>query len=415
MKEHETIWPCIPYGPLEETENGLICVFCGLVNPNDSHMAKHSIGSCGDTTTKLRGVSRRINLEKHLLRSHAVTKDRVRGLANSWKTTARKKHFSCGFCICVFSTINEQLNHIDTDHFKKGQQVMEWSATKVIQGLLLPQKVASSFQDRLSSDPYTYHRKLHWDAKIIEGLQRRLEMAEATAEALAFEAYTMLSFNLSRQHSNGQQSLMSPLGLDFVGQSEVETSPSGISVQDLEKGGEHQTDQFCQVSEYTWCPEEHCPASPVTHFTKLNYYGPMERSDTLGAQRSMTCQSPESVLPRDFSSFSASSGPQYQAVYPPSQTRSTSSEESSTSAYDSPSMNPQSQATRSTSSNILDSTESADMLERQPNTYEGPIQNMAPAGLPLTDPKHPLHSPRLDRPFSPLDTCDPRDLIWRSH
>ena len=417
MKEHETIWPCMPYGPLEEAENGLICVLCGSVNPNESHIAKHSIGSCGDTTAKLRGVSRRSNLEKHLLRTHAVTKDRARGLANNWKTTARKKHFSCGFCVCIFPTINEQLNHIDIEHFKKGQQVTEWSATNVIRGLLLPPNVASSFQEKLSSDPYTYHRKLHWDAKMIEGLQRRLEMADGTAEALAFEAYTMLSFNLSRQNSNRQQSLISPLGLDLVGQCEVGPSPCGVSVQDLDKDSEHQIEEISQVSGYTWYPEEHCPASPVSCFPKLNYHGPMDRGDTLEAQHSMTCQSPEPVASRDYVNFSASTGRQPHAIYPPSQTRSTSniSEESSTSAYDSPSIHSQSKATSSTLSNILHAAESANRLEGQPSTWKGPIHNMVDAGLLPSILKNPTQSPSLAKAFTPLDTCDPRDLIKKSH
>ena len=406
MKEHETIWPCMPYGPLEKTGNGLICVLCGSVDPNESHMAKHSIGSCGDNTTKLRGVSRRSNLEKHLLRSHAITKDRVRGLANNWKTTARKKHFSCGFCVCIFSTINEQLTHIDMEHFKIGQQVTEWSATNVIRGLLLSPDVASSFQDRLSTDPYTYHRKLHWDAKMIEDLQRRLEMAEATAEALAFEAYSMLSFNLSRQNSNGQQSLMSPLGLDFISQREAELGTCGVSVQDLENNSEHQTKEISQVSGYTWYPEENCVTSTATLSPKVNCHLPVDRSHVLEVQHSQTRQSPESVASRDFVHFSANSGPQYQAVCPPSQTGSTSnvSEESSTSAYDSPCMNPQSQAPPTTSINILHVTGTADMLAR-------PFHNMATAGLPPTDLKHPDQSPSLDKPFFSLETCNPRDLI----
>ena len=416
MKEHETIWPCMPYGPLEKGEHGLICALCGSVNPNESHIAKHSIGSCGDTITKLRGVSRRGNLEKHLLRSHAVTKARVRGLANSWRTTAKKKHFSCGFCVCIFSTIHEQLNHIDTDHFKKGQQMTEWSATNVIRGLLLSPKVAGSFQNRISSDPYSYYRKLHWDSKMIEGLQRRLEMAEATAETLAFEAYMMLSFNLSRQNSNGLQSLMSPLGLDFFGQSEVETSHSGVPVEDLENNSAHQTEETSQVSGYTWWPEEHCVAYPGSCCPKLNYHVPMDRSDTLEAQYSMTCQSPDLVAPTDFFNFSASSGPQSQAVYSPSEARSTSnaSEESSISAYDSCGINSQLQATPTIPSSILHSTKTADMLEGQPNTYEGPIHNMATAGLSPTDLKHPGQSPGLDRAFTHFETCDPRDLVKRS-
>ena len=416
MKEHETIWPCMPYGPLEKGENGLICVLCGSVNPNESHIAKHSIGSCGDTFTKLRGVSRRGNLEKHLLRSHAVTKARVRGLANSWRTTAKKKHFSCGFCVCIFSTIHEQLSHIDTDHFKKGQQMTEWSATNVIRGLLLSPKVASSFQNRISSDPYSYYRKLHWDAKMIEGLQRRLEMAEATAETLALEAYMMLSFNLSRPNSDEQQSLMSPLGLDLISQSEVEPSPYIVSVQDLGNDSAHQTEETSQVPGYTWLPEEYCVAYPVSRCLKLNSHVPTDRSDTLEAQHSMIYQSPDLVTPRDFSKFVASSGPQSQAEHYPSQTRSTSnaSEESSTSAYDSSGMKVQLQATPAIPSSILHSTELADMLEGQPNTYEGPIHNMATAGLSLTNLKYLGQSPGLDNTFTLFETCDPRDLVKRS-
>ncbi|CAF9932093.1 MAG: hypothetical protein ALECFALPRED_005210 [Alectoria fallacina] len=413
MLEHETIWPCMPYGPLETAGIGLICTLCGSINPNENHMAGHSIGDCGNTSTKIRGVSRRVNLERHLLRSHAVSDDCTRGLAESWKSTLRKKYFACGFCVCIFSTIQDQLNHIDMDHFKKGQRIREWSATKVIRGLLLSPKVASLFQCILLSDPYAIDHELHWDWHMIEDLQRRLEVGEDPAEILAFEAYGMLTFNLNRQNFDEQHSPMIVSGPKFIGQSAVAMDPFAIPAASLETNGEPQVEEPAGGSEHPWFSDEYYIPAPNTNYSRPSYGLPMNQGDAPEAQTSSDNQTIYPIVPRGFPAGSASSATQSQPVYFSVQTGSASdiTERSSTSTYGSSNTSTQWQAAPSTTPSSLHPAEAADMHGEQRKIHPGPVHNIEAVGTQTSDLDDLARSSSLEGDSFLLNTCDPRDLI----
>ena len=416
MKEHETVWPCMPYGPLETVGIGLICALCGSINPNENHMAGHSIGDCGNPSTKIRGVSRRVNLERHLLRSHAVSDDCTRGLADRWKSTLRKKYFACGFCVCIFFTIHEQLNHIDMDHFKKGQRITEWSATNVIRGLLLSPQVASLFQCILSSDPSAIDRELHWDWRMIEDLQRRLEMGEDAAEILAFEAYAMLTFNLSRQNFDGQHPPTIMSGPKFVGQSRATMDPLAVSAASLEKNGELQVKGLVGGLEYPLISDEYHVAAPNSSHSRPNYGSPTNQSDTSKAQPSMEGQGTYPIARRTSKAGSASSATQSQPVNFPVQTGSASdiTERSSTSTYDSSNTSTQWQPALSTTPSSLHSAEAADMHTERRKIHPAPVHSIEIAGTQTSDLDDRAQSSSLDAGPFPFDTCDPRDLIKKS-
>lgn len=404
MKEHDTVWPCMPYGQFELAESGLICALCGLKDPNESHMAGHSTGDCGNTT-KVRSVSRRVNLEKHLLQSHAVSDDRTRGLANKWKRTLRKKYFACGFCICIFATIHEQLNHIDTDHFKNGQEIMEWSATKVIRGLLLSPKVASSFQYMLLSDPHAIGQDLHWDWHMIEGLQRRLEMAEDTPETLALEAYQMLTFNSNRQNSYEQRPSMRFSNLELA---EAAMGPFSVSAESLEKDREHQIEEHGQGSEHPWFSDEYHVAPALTSCSWPNYGLPMNQSGTSEIPSSLEYQTVHPIVSRSFQYSGASNDARSQPVLSLTETRSRSSvtERSSTSAYDSSDTETQWQAGPSTAPSTLHSMEGADVFREQPKICEEPAHSVKTAEINGFDPNDLAQSRSLEWDPLPLDAHD---------
>lgn len=413
MKEHETFWPCMPHGPLEAAGAGVICALCCSVNPNKSHMAGHSIGKCGDRSDKLRRVSRRVNLKKHLRQSHVVSEDFARSLANKWKTTLRKKHFACGFCVCIFSTIHEQLNHIDANHFKKGRQITEWSATNVILGLLLSPRVASWFQWMLLSDPYAKDRYLHWEWHMVEDLQRRLEMAEDAAETLAFDAYKMLTFNSSRQHVDGQQLPRSLLGLNCLGQSEVE-APSFAASADLpEKHGGKIIEELPQGLENALFPDEHDVAAPSTSYSISSHGSPITQSDTSEAQPSIDYQNFHSSAPANFPTVSTSNVLLSQPIYPPAHTTSTSSisELSSTSKDDNSGTNTRCRCTPSTTTGTSHSTAAAYMLREQPEIYHGHAQEEETAATATCNIADLSRSSGSRGGPLLFDTCDPRDLI----
>ena len=415
MKEHETIWPCMPHGPLEPAGVNLICAICDSINPNESHMDGHSIGDCGNISTKVRGVSRRVNLERHLLQSHAVSDHCTRHLADKWKTTLRKKHFSCGFCVSIFSTILEQLNHIDMNHFRRGQQITEWSATKVIRGLLLPPKVASSFQHLLFSDPDAVDRDLHWDRDRIEDLQRRLEMAEDPAETLAFDAYWMLTSNLSRQNPDGQHPAMNLSGLNLVGQSELAMGSFAVSADTLESDIEHQKAEFAQGSRSLKFPYEYPFAAPTATYSRPESGLPVRQRDTPETRIGMEQRTAYHVAPRESSIISASCAPQSQSDLFPVQIGSASiiTGLNPTLAHDSSGTSTYWQAAPSTTPSNLHSTEAADMLREQLIIRQGPNHSMKVAGTLTSDPRDFAQLSSLEwDPFT-CDTCDPRDLIMK--
>ena len=390
MKEHETVWLCMPYGPLEITDIGPICALCGSMKPSKSHMASHSIGGCGDTSTKLRGVSRRGNLEKHLLRSHAVTDECARNLANKWKRTLHKKKFSCGFCVSIFSSIHDQLNHIDMDHFKNGQQITQWSATNIIRGLLLSPSVASWFQYILLSDPYAINRDLSWDWYMIEHLQRRLEIAEDAPETLAYDAYQMLAFNLSRHNSDGQHPPTSLSGLNSIGQSEVAIAPFAILPENLENNSEHQIGEFAQIPEHPWYFDEHDAAAPDTNCSWTEFGRPMNLLGISDAQPSMHYRKLHPVVSRDLPTVSASSTSR-------SGSASGFTDLSSISAYDSPG---------TTTSSTLHSVGAIDTSREQHKTHPGPTHRVDTDRTPTAHFDDLAHSFSLETDSFPLDTHD---------
>lgn len=414
MKEHETIWPCMPCGPFETAETGLVCVLCGSMNPDETHMAGHSIGDCGDTSTKLRSVSRRANLERHLLRSHAVSGGYAREVASRWEITLRKKYFACGFCVYIFSTIHEQLNHIDMEHFRKGQHITEWSASKVIRGLLLSPKVASSFQGILSSDTYAIDRDLQWDRHMVEDLQRRLEVAEEPAEVLAMEAYGMLTFNLSRQDCGVQHRPMSISGLAFVDQGEVAIDSFAVPAGSSEKDIEHQFEELTPGSDQPWALEDCHVTAHSTSCSTSAFESPTSQSGTSEAQSDIGYQSAQPVAPRGIPTVSASSALWSQPVDLPAQSGSASSTHdlNPTTTYSSPIASTHWKTAPSATHSH--STGAAYNFREQPSIYQAPTHNTEVTGMPSPKLDGLVQSSGLERCSFPLDTCDPRDLIKTS-
>lgn len=407
MKEHELVWRCMPHGPLEVVGSDLVCAICGSANPNESHMAGHFIGDCGHASSEPCGVSRRLNLEKHLVRSHAVSDGCARDLAGKWKPRIRKKHFACGFCVSIFSTFHEQLNHIDIGHFRKGQLITEWSATKVIRGLLLSPKVASWFQYIISQDPWITDRDLYWECQMIEDLQRRLEMADDAAKDLALEAYRMLTINLTRQNSCGHHISMSLSGQRSADQSEVTIDKFTVTTESPEKHNGLQIGELVQHPEYS-CPLDECHVEGLPFSCSMTDCGLLgNRKDIWEVPTSLTYQSINPVVPNNFPTINAGSPSQSQSVYDPTRTGSASniSECSSMSAYDSSDTTTHWQAAPSSIRSTSHNTEVTDTPGEQSKVYEGD-SDIETDGTMTSNFKKYADSPNFDGDLLPEDNHD---------
>ena len=251
---------------------------------------------------------------------------------------------------------------------------------------------------------------------MIEDLQRRLEVGEDAADILAFEAYAMLTFNLSRQNFDGQHPPTIISGPKFVGQSGASMDPLAVSAANLEKNGELQVKGLVGGLECPLVSDEYQVAAPNTSNSRPNYGSPTNQSDTSEAQPTMEGQGTYPIAPRISPAGSASNTAQLQPVYFPIQTgpASTTTERSSTSTNDSSKTSTQWQAAPSTTPSSLHSAEAADMHIELTKVHQGPTHNGDTAEMPTSSLSDLAWSSRPEGDSLPLDTCDPKDLIKKS-
>ncbi|KAK0507219.1 hypothetical protein JMJ35_010257 [Cladonia borealis] len=204
MREHETIYHCMPDGPVKYTEAGQECYFCGAPDPEETHLATHAVSKCCGQYAKRQTYTRRVNLSNHIRDVHKTSEDHASALAQSWADFNKNKikFFSCGFCICCFPTLAEKSNHIDMEHWRQHQELKEWNNNKVILGLLLQPGVKEEWHQRLMSavigpefDPL-FNPAPQWASSEVEHLQLQLEIGEDSAAALARLAFERSSYYL---------------------------------------------------------------------------------------------------------------------------------------------------------------------------------------------------------------------------
>jgi hypothetical protein len=203
MREHEIIYPCMPNGPVRDTENGPRCCFCDLPFPDHEHLDTHSISRCHGGFKDAQKYSRRVNLIKHIEEIHHTSNAFASALADEWQNSHKRKRrfFSCGFCVTIFFTLRDQNSHIDKEHWSQHQDIKAWDTTKVILGLLLQTGVSESWQELLNrhdirSDSGSWP---HWDPTTSEDLQLNLEIRQGSAQALAELAFKKSSYYQSLQ------------------------------------------------------------------------------------------------------------------------------------------------------------------------------------------------------------------------
>ena len=156
MKEHETVFPCMQ---------------C-----EDS-----------DTAGKPRSYTRKANLVKHLFDTHKISNSDASAQADTWRKTVKRKYFSCGFCVSLFYNITDQLNHIDTEHFRRLQDISGWNISKVIKGLI-QQPGVNLFWQHFFGAGYPKSQDFTWNDSVAKNLQLRLELSEESTEDLATAA-----------------------------------------------------------------------------------------------------------------------------------------------------------------------------------------------------------------------------------
>ena len=231
MREHETEHTCMPDGPVKVTEAGADCCFCGASNPNHSNLASHDVFKCYVQYAKRQSYTRRVNLRNHIKDAHNTSEDHASALAKAWGDCHknRRKFFSCGFCICHFPTLKEQISHLDGKHWSQHQELKEWDINKVILGLLLQPGVKEAWNQLLilgGIDP-AFHPEFNpapqWLPPVVKQVQSQLEIGKAPAAALAELAFQKSSFYSIYQAMISNRTLQpSNWNMEVVGHPSIE-------------------------------------------------------------------------------------------------------------------------------------------------------------------------------------------------
>ncbi|KAH6996509.1 hypothetical protein BKA56DRAFT_471178 [Ilyonectria sp. MPI-CAGE-AT-0026] len=118
-------WVCSPHGPRAvNPENGqLSCVFCGLANPDDSHIESHNHSACQERSGEERTFYRKDHLNQHLRLVHNIKFSDWS--MKSWKIATPEIRSRCGFCGIVMDTWTIRVDHL-AEHFKTGYSMADW-------------------------------------------------------------------------------------------------------------------------------------------------------------------------------------------------------------------------------------------------------------------------------------------------
>ncbi len=178
MREHYTIYRCRPRDSVVHTEDGPICTFCGLSNPNSRHPNVHSDPKCGGG----KKYTRKGDLIKHLGKKHGVRHGSV--LADQFKYTVNPRYLACGFCVFCCDSLNELVNHIEASHYRCSKNIRDWDDNKVIRGLLSQPNVNDYWRNVLAANPRLQESWVTWKPTDVKQLKYRLEMSQEPADIL---------------------------------------------------------------------------------------------------------------------------------------------------------------------------------------------------------------------------------------
>ncbi|EWY97521.1 hypothetical protein FOYG_02353 [Fusarium oxysporum NRRL 32931] len=118
-------WQCSPDGPTVIDDNAeLVCVYCGLVGPNQRHLDSHNYASCQERQKEEQTFYRKDHLIQHLRLVHDA--QFRKWPMEKWKfDKSGEIRSQCGICKLYISTWSERVDHL-ADHFKGGKTMADW-------------------------------------------------------------------------------------------------------------------------------------------------------------------------------------------------------------------------------------------------------------------------------------------------
>lgn len=212
-KHEEHVYPCMPNGAIEFTEQGPVCAICKTKDPDKVHLNKHNIGSCIRNHLSTQGYKRRIDLVNHLKLQHEVSNGQ--GLADDWKRAPDKQAWACGFCVNYFPQRMDRVNHIYAEHYTQGADMRSWDPVNVIHGLLRQPRLRDAWSEHLLARYSSTSPELTWHTSVVESLQRRLEMGEESPDVLVAAAYDQSNLG-PRVLGSGPMSFNADTDVDLI-------------------------------------------------------------------------------------------------------------------------------------------------------------------------------------------------------
>ncbi|CAG9986670.1 unnamed protein product [Clonostachys byssicola] len=120
-------WECAPTGsPTVHTQSGLVCVYCGLEDPEETHFDTHNHNACQKRLKEERIFSRKDHLGQHLRLVH--NSEFMKGLMEEWRSMYEQIRSRCGFCDLEMDTWTERASHL-AEHFKEGSTMADWKGS----------------------------------------------------------------------------------------------------------------------------------------------------------------------------------------------------------------------------------------------------------------------------------------------
>ncbi|KAF4456889.1 hypothetical protein F53441_1100 [Fusarium austroafricanum] len=117
-------WECSPFGPTVINEqSGKVCVYCGLTNPDNTHLESHNHDLCHKRERGERVFYRNDHLRQHLRLVHGS--EFLKWPMEQWKSKNEAVLSRCGFCDMNMATWSERVNHL-AEHFKDGRTMADW-------------------------------------------------------------------------------------------------------------------------------------------------------------------------------------------------------------------------------------------------------------------------------------------------
>lgn len=119
-------WVCSAHGPTVMCTGGdaaLLCAYCGLHDPDETHLQYHRYDQCLGKSQSERTFSRKDHLIQHLQFVHNASY--VEDVMISWKPMSPNIRSRCGFCETSLESWNHRTDHL-ARHFREGSTMADW-------------------------------------------------------------------------------------------------------------------------------------------------------------------------------------------------------------------------------------------------------------------------------------------------